>query len=633
VRKLLRSCLEKEPKKRLRDIGDAWRLIEEVGQSHPPANTRSVRPLRWMAASAVLALAAASLAFVHFRETSSPAPTVRFTISAPDKAVFARWMALSPDGRHLAFSATGQDGTSHIWIRSLDSLEARPVPGSDATVVNTFFWSADSRFLVFQAGAKLRKVDMTGGAPYSLCDSPATMLGGSWNSAGDVLFGSNSGPIARVPSAGGVSSPVTRVELSRSENYHSDPIFLPDGVHFLYFRHSSKPELQGLYVGSLESKPEAQSLKRIQPLELSFGFAPARNGSAAHLLVVREGSLFSLPFDVRRMETTGEPLPIAEQVGSSITRAFFSVSDNGMLVYRGGGAATDQMVWFDREGRVLGAAADAGEYQDLALSPDGTRLAYNRPTQGPIRQIWILDIARAVHNRLTFIPEGARAPVWSPDGRRLAFSGATTSDIYIQDVAAGGSAERVFQAAASNILSDWSRDGRFIVYTQTTNAFDVLALTNPLGGGERKALPVANSEFVELHGRVSPDGHWIAYDSAESGRYEIYVRPFPPGEGRTGKWQVSSNGGQQPRWRGDGGELYYLGLDRMLTAVEVKTGASFQSGTPHALFNAPANSAQSLSSSYDVTQDGRQFIAITAGSATAAAPATVVLNWDAALKR
>jgi eukaryotic-like serine/threonine-protein kinase len=633
ARKLLQSCLEKDPKRRLRDIADAWRLVEDAPLLTTPPPARHARPLPWIA-TAIATLAAAALAFVHFRETPPSAPLVRFSVQPPEKGAFAQWLALSPDGRYLAFTATGSDGAIRVWLRSLDSLELRAISGSEASTVVTFFWSPDSRSIIFQSSSKIRKVDVAGGAAHSLCDSPATMLGGSGNSAGGILFGSNSGPIFRVSAAGGVPSAVTRVEPSRAENYHSDPLFLPDGVHFLYFRHSSKPEYQGIYAGSLESKPEAQSLKLIQPADLSPGFAPPRaGGRLGHLLVVREGSLLAIPFDVGRLETAGEAVPVAEQIGGSITRAFFSVSTNGVLAYRSGGGFSSLIEWYDRQGHPAGQAASEGDYQDVALSPDGTRLAYNRPTQGAIRQIWLLDLARNVHTRLTFVPEGARAPTWSPDGRLLAFSSVAGSQIYLQDVTTGGSAQPLFQTPASNVVSDWTRDGRFLLYTQTTHAFDVLALSNPSGGGERKPVAVADSEFVEMHGLVSPDSRWVAYDSTETGKYEVYVRPFPPGDGRAGKWLVSSNGGQQPHWRGDGAELFYIGLDHNLMAVDVNTQPTFQAGTPHALFVMPPTNAQSLQSVYDVTRDGKRFVLITPGPAAVSAPATIVLNWEAALKK
>jgi len=633
VRKLLQSCLEKDPKRRLRDIGDAWRLLEDALETRPVQPVR-VRPLPWMIAAAVATLAAAALALIHFRGAPAPAPLVRFSVPPPEKGTFSQWMAVSPDGRYLAFTAAGSDGLVRIWLRSLDSVELRPLASAETSGIVTLFWSADSRYVGFQAADKIKKIDVAGGPSQTLCDAPAVMLGGSWNADGVILFGSNSGPIMRIPSAGGTASPVTRVEASRIEIYHSDPILLPDGIHFLYFRHSSKAENQGVFVGSLQAQPGEQSLKRIQPTDFSPGYAPSRTGgSVGHLLLLRDTSLVAQAFDERRLETRGEAIPIAEQIGTSITRAFFSVSAGGVLAYRSGGAANTQLTWYDRQGRALGVAAEAGLYQDAAISPDGGRLAYSRPTQGAMRQLWILDSARGIHTRFTFVPEGAQSGAWSPDGRHLAFSSVSGTAIYVKEVSNGGNAEPVFQTEAINFVNDWSPDGRFLLYTQATNALDVWALPNPLGGGGRKAIPIANSGFTEMHGQVSPDSRWVAYDSNESGNTEVYVCPFPPGDGRAGKWLISSKGGLQPRWRGDGKELFYLAPDHTLMTVDVTTGPVFQSATPHTLFPTPAISGNTLPYQYDVTRDGKRFVVLTPSPGAVSIPATVVLNWEAALKR
>ena len=606
VRKLLQSCLEKDRKRRLRDIGDAWQLLQDpAGQA--VASEGKGRAVVWMATAAAFAAAAIVLGAIHFGEKPAAAPLVRFSIAAPEKTTFNQWLALSPDGRHLAFTATGADSLMRIWIRSLDSVEARPVAGGDGSSTVTLFWSPDSRFIVFQSAGKVKKIDIAGGPAQSLCDAPPVMLGGSWNAAGDVVFGSNSGPLMRVSSSGGIAAPVTRIDRSRGETNHSDPIFLPDGKHFLYFRRSTDPANQGIYVGSLETTPDAQNPHRIQAVDYSPAYSPAPSGSSiGHLLLLREDSLLALPFNQRRLEIAGEAVPIAAHVGTSITRAFFSVSGNGVLAYRGGGGPTTELRWYDRAGRVLQLATpSAAEYQDVAISPDGTRVAYNRLING-LRQMWILDVPRAVQTRFTFVPEGLRSPSWSPDGHHLVFSGLSTGNIYIQDVNNIGNAQAVYRAEGPIAMDQWSPDGRFLLYTQITKSFDIWALTNPLSGGERKAIAVANSEFSEMHGQVSPDSRWVAYDSNESDRAEIYLRPFPPGDGRAGKWLISSNGGQQPRWRGDGKELFYLGPDRTMMAVDVKADPVFQSAAPHALFTAAAVNANSVMFQYDVTRDGKR---------------------------
>jgi eukaryotic-like serine/threonine-protein kinase len=632
VRKLLQGCLEKEPKRRLRDIGDAWRLVEEPAVPGATPRARHARPLPWIVAGA-LGLAAATLAVVHFREMPAPASLTRFMVPPPDKGAFSQWLALSPDGRHLAFTGLGADGTLHVWLRSFDSLEPRSLMSGEGSSTVTLFWSPDSRSLVFESGGKVKKIDIAGGPPQTLCDAPPVMLGGSWNRDGVIIFGSNSGPIMRVPSAGGAAVPVTRMEQSRNESLHTDPLFLPDGKHFLYFRHSGKAELQGVFVGSIEAKPEEQSLQRIAATEYSPAFAPAHGSAPPYLLFVRDEVLMAQPFDTRHMETTGEALPVAEQIGTSITRAFFSVSANGVLAYRSGSGASSQVSWADREGHITASVATGIDFQDPALSPDGSRIAYDAATATATRELWLFDVARGIQSKFTFLPEGARAPVWSPDGRSIAFSSVRQNGIYLKDVTGGGDPQRIFEGGHSALMNGWSPDGRFLVYTAVAHGYDIMALPLDPSRGPGKPIAISATEASEMHGQVSPDSRWIAYDSNESGKYEIYVRPFPPDGDRPGKWQVSGEGGAQPRWRGDGKELFYIAPDHGLMAVDVQTQPAFQTRTPHRLFVTPSIAGNTLQYQYDVTRDGKRFVLVAPAVGGISTPATVVQNWQEALKK
>jgi Tol biopolymer transport system component len=541
-------------------------------------------------------------------------------------------MAMSPDGRQLGFTGAGADGISRVWLRSLESLEERPLAGTEGTV--TFFWSPDSRFVAFQSEGKLKKIDISGGPPQPLCLLNGTVLGGSWNREGVLLFGTNNGPIMRVAEAGGAAVPVTRVEPSRDEGDHHDPTFLPDGRHFIYFRRSH--EHMGVYAGSLDAKPEEQSLKRIVETEYSPGFAPRQFARSGQLLFLREGSLMAQAFDEDRLEVVGEAVPVADQVGTSISRAFFSVSANGILAYRTGGAASTQLSWYDRQGHPLGHVGEPSDYQDVALSPDSTRVAHTLPSHSD-RQVWILDIARSIPTLLTFTTGVANSPTWSADGKRIAFSliqGVQTG-LYIQDASNSGTEQPAFRSPSIKYLSDWSRDGRFLLYTETSAAsgMDIWALADPARIGASKPIAFANTKKNETQGQFSPDTHWVAYASDESGRYEVYVRPFPPGEGRESKWKVSSVGGLQPRWRGDGKELFYLAPDRNLMAVDIQTEPTFQHGAPHALFETPVYGTFPTRFRYDVTREGKRFLMVVPAAGVAAAPATVMLNWQEALRK
>jgi Tol biopolymer transport system component len=281
---------------------------------------------------------------------------------------------------------------------------------------------------------------------------------------------------------------------------------------------------------------------------------------------------------------------------------------------------------------VLGRPGEPSDYLDIALSPDGTHAAYSRTTQSAGRQIWILDFARGIQNRFTFQPQGARSPVWSPDGRYLAFGSQGGRDTFVQEVNGSATAVPIYSSQGAG-PSDWSRDGRYLIIAQPLNRYDLAAIPDPLGKGAHESIPIADSTFSEMHGQVSPDGRYFAYTSNESGQFEVYVRPFPPGDGRGGKWLVSSGGGSQPRWRGDGKEIFYLDSGHRMMAADVSTEPGFKTATPHPLFTSAAISGNQVLFQYDVTRDGKRFLLISPLEGGLAEPATVVLNWEALLKK
>ena len=362
LQRLLKACLEKDPKRRLRDIGDAWRLLEEppaplAAPSRSPGPGKRIGTAGWIAAG-VFALAAGGVSVVHFREQAPVAELVRFQVPPPAKNNFDIYLALSPDGRHLAFTATGTDGLIRIWVRDLETLEARPLNGTDGA--GSLMWSPDSRAIAFGMGNQLKKVDIAGGPPLTLCDSPNTVGSGAWSKSGVVIFGGRgAGPLRQVSEAGGAASPVTALE---GGGYHSFPSFLPDGRHFIYYRSAGGPEKQGIYLGSLDAKPNEQSSKRLVATSFGAVYGPSSNGGTGRVLFLREGTLMAQPFDDKRLELAGEAVPVAEHVGSTNQYGNFSAAANGSLVYRTGSAGNTQLTWLDSQGKALNPVGESGQY-------------------------------------------------------------------------------------------------------------------------------------------------------------------------------------------------------------------------------------------------------------------------------
>jgi eukaryotic-like serine/threonine-protein kinase len=658
VRVLLQRCLQKDPKQRLRDIGDARISLDEVLSGAPeaaPSIGGTERPAKqwrsWVTRGAVgiLALIAALLAFLYFHQKPPANHTVRFEIPAPQRTTLAAEFTLSPDGQKLAFIGTGTDGQTRLWVRRLDALEARPLDGTQG-VADWPMWSPDSHFLAFYAQGKLKKIESEGGPPVTLCDCPQ-VIGGGWNSEDKIIFGSPTG-IQEVSAAGGSPSALTSDGLSVA------PFLLPDGRHFVYLHGAIQAAGAGIYVGSLAMKPGEQSAKKLLGDLSPVAYAPSSDPAVGHLLFVRgatvanaPGTLMAQPFDTRRLELTGEAVPIAEQVSN----ASFSVSATDVLVYVAGrttqpgntqGGVQGQLTWFDREGKVVGAFGDPGLYRTVALSPDGKRVAFDRADpQGPtIRNIWLYDFARGVTTRFTFDSGWDSDPVWSPDGSRMAFGSLRGSgqrfDLYQKTSNLTGEDELLFKSTSeSKLPSSWSADGRFLLYFKPNLPAHVWLL--PLGGtgSDHKPIPFSSSQFNEAAARFCPNGRWIAYSSDESGRDEIYVRPFDAsgavGSSRdvpvTGKWMVSKDGGRNPRWSHDGKELFYLSsAGGMMMTVPVSTTGVFQAGVPKALFKVPPEVLF-----YDVSSDGKRFLmaAPSAANTSAQPPFTVVQNWQAGLKK
>jgi Tol biopolymer transport system component len=647
VRVFLHRCMQKDPKQRLRDIGDARISLDEVLSGKAETTSGAVvalplwrRALPWaLLASTLLGATTILSALLFWGRRPPAAEPVRFEVPLP---AGSQGYALSPNGRQVAYAAPGPSGRNVIWIRSLDSLEPHFLPGTEDSVMP--FWSPDSRFVAFQAGTRLEKIDISGGPPQTICDTTFMVLGGAWNGEGTIIFGAPEG-IKQVPVAGGVATLVTTV--SERNEYHGLPSFLPDGKHFVYLRISEKPSI---FIGSLGVKPEQQSSRQLLATPVMAVYAPSTEAGMGRLLFLRDDNLLAQQFDERRLELAGEPVQLAQRITTYLAYGSFSASSNGVLAYQSSQSSVtvpgfSAPTWFDRNGKELGAIGDPGSYQyfDLGLSPDATRAAVTRvslTSPGDVEGMWLVDLVRGVSTRFTLDPASGESPVWSPDGRRIAFASlrAGAEGIY-QKASNGALNEQVLVAPTGDRMAadDWSRDGRFLLYAKVDPKTKCDLWVLPLASdGTRGGAPApfADTVFNEDQGQFSPDTHWIAYVSDESGRFEVYVRPFPAPAGGGSKTQVSRGGGMQPRWRRDGRELFYFSLDGTVMAVDVTQGSIFKAGVPVSLFQSQiGRRGKTLpldSLAWGVTPDGKRFLVNTDKNPR---PLTVVLNWDAELKK
>jgi len=637
--RVVKTCLAKDPEDRWQTAHDVelqlkW-IAEGGSQVGLPVAVVSRRKSRerlvWITITMLLALAAAfPWAIRSIGRAPADARPMRFVVSPPEKASFTADPPpagrVSPDGHHIAFVASSGAGPQ-LWVRALDSLTAQPLPGTEGASYP--FWSPDSRFIAFFADGRLKKIELSGKSPQILCDA-LEGVGGAWNREGTIVFSrSFSGePLYRVPASGGAPAPVTRLDSSRREDSHRWPYFLPDGRHFLYLASiSTRQANNAIYVGSLDS----QEARRLVTANSSVAYAPP-----GFLLFVSNETLMAQPFDPDRLALKGDAVPIAERVQPSVPNAYasFSVSENGVLTYWAG-TAESELVWFDRAGSRLGALGGASDYMSPSLSPDEKRVAVVRSdSHTGSRDIWLIEVARGTHTRLTSDRAEEAFPLWSPDGGRIVFISNRDGpeDLYQRLLTGAGRDEALYKSSAPHKHPmDWSRDGRFILYhtRQARTGADLWVL--PLSG-DRRPFPLLQTEFGEWHGQFSPDGRHVAYTSDESGAWEVYVQPFP-GSGE--RLRISASGGGQPRWRRDGNELFYIAADGTMTAVPLDRGSgSLSAGIPKALFKTSVHTPSlSVIFGYAVTGDGQRFLINTPAADALRTPITVVLNWTAELKR
>jgi serine/threonine protein kinase/Tol biopolymer transport system component len=615
---LLRHCLQKDRNRRLRHIADARFQIEQalhepLAPASTPATTRQGSQWVWKAAALAGVIAAAAMTLLHFASAPSVAPETRLQIVALPSTSLASF-AISPDGRKVVYEAVSNaNNKDQLWLRRLESENAQPLAGTEGA--SQPFWSPDSKSVGFFADGKLKRIDLAGGAPQILADAPISP-GGAWNADGTILFAlSGTSPLQRISANGGTVTPLTTLDPPRQVS-HRFPRFLPDGRHFLFFAVGTS-EGRGIYVGSLDKDPP----KRLFDADSAASFVPPDQ-----LLFVRQSTLFAQHFDVRKLETDQDPLPIAESIPSNtewVAEQLFSVSQTGTIALRSG-VRERELIWVDRAGRQIGAVGgrdEANVAAGMRLSPDGRNVAFIRSAGGNA-DIWLIDAMRGVLRRFTSDPADDNSPIWSPDGDYIAYNsrqGRGNQNLFRKPVNGTGADEMLIESEENKFTLDWSSDGRFILYqndnAKTGNDIYALSLT------DRKSIPVSVTNADESAARFSPDGHWVAVASNETGRPEIYIQPFPGTGAKSAP--ISTNGGTLPEWRADGKEIFFIGLDNRITAVSVTLSANgkVDAGIPVPLFPIRPGSE------YDA-RDGQRFLIETPTEDSSAMPMTVILNWS-----
>jgi Tol biopolymer transport system component/predicted Ser/Thr protein kinase len=620
--RVVKTCLEKDPEDRWQTAHDVMLELKWVaeggsaaGLAAPVVARRKTRERIWMGATALLAIAVVALSVRSFQPTARESRPIRLTLAAPANATYEslRSMAISPDGRQIAFVGQTAEGKRSLWVRGLDALAPRPLAGTEDAWLP--FWSPDSRFLGFFADGKLKKISASGGPPQVLAPAPIG-FGGTWNRDGVIVFTPNVyDPLHRVPASGGTAVPVTK--LGPRDEAHRFPSFLPDGRHVVFLADARRTEDHRIRVASLESGETRDLFGAVSNILF------ARPG---YLLFVRGGSLLAQPFDAKRLRLVGEPFVVGESItetGAANHQFEFSASDVGVLAYRSADPDS-QLTWVDRSGRPLQRIGDAVRRGFIELSPGANQIAYEGlDADGRNADLWLLDLSRGIASRLTFDPASENAPVWSPDENQIVF-GATRkefSDLYVQSATAGVPEKLLVSSGDDKNPTSWSPDGRFILFEAfTANRGRDLWIVSL--DGTPKPEPFLQTQFNEVRATFSPDGKWVAYVSDESGREEVYVTSFPA---RSGRRQISTGGGRRPRWRSDGRELFYAARGGKVMTVEVGPGGEF--GPPTELFQIRG------AREYAVAPDGQRFLVDVGIENPTTAPATVVLNWTADLKK
>jgi len=622
---VIRKCLAKDPDERWQsahDVAAELRWINEAGsQAGIAAPLTAKRKHRerlawWLHLATALVAVALTWAFLHWRTPA--ARVVETSIVPPPETEFVPRqgnMMLSPDGTRIALIASGRNAPAMIYMRRLDSSDVRPLGGTEGASLP--FWSPDSRQLGFFAEGKLKTIDIDQGSIQTVCDAPQPR-GGSWGISNKILFApSSSGAIMVVNADGGTPSPATG--LVAGELAQLFPSFLPDGHHFIFL--SVRPD-SGIYAASLDDKKTVRLLSSNN----AATYAPP-----GYLMFVRSDTLLAQPFDVKALEMKGSASPLAQQVALSGRRPLFSVSNDGQLAYqRGSSLNPTQLAWVDRQGKDLGILAPPALYFSPMISHDGKRVAVDiSAASSGYGDIWTFDLARNRSSRLTFNPANESGPVWSADDREIFFfSQREGGDTDLFRIPSGGIGEEqaLLKSHVAKLTADVSRDGQWLLFVGNSGKGQLSDIWT-WSFRDKQAKPWLASTFNEAAPQLSPDGKWIAYQSDESGRNEIYVRSFPESQE---KWTVSSAGGKMPAWRADGREINYISPDSKMMAVPVDTGNGFQSGTPVALFELRILDHAQLKQ-YDAT-DGTRFLLNRVVTTDQNVPLALVQNWTRRLR-
>ena len=611
--RVVRKCMAKQPEQRwqtARDLMSELQWIASSGGTAPAVVTEPTAPRQkswmrwasWAVAGASLAALGGVLLF-NGREAKLLVPgQVRLEFLPPAKTQLLRIdiPTPSPDGRRIVFSGHSPGRKPQLWIRNLDSAEARPIPGAEGGVLP--FWAPDSRRIGYLGDdRKLWAVNLDGGSPAPVTDVGLNFGGGTWNQDDVIVFG-NSGKLMRVAASGGSPAPIPVT----GSWFAYWPAFLPDGRHLVFNANSGDQASAAVFVLPLAG---------VEPKRLLQGDSKIVPDRPGWLLYNQGAILFTRPFSTSKLAWDGQPTQLAGGLftfGTDTAGASFFGSWNGVIAYRTGTTAQErQMVWFDRSGQRVAVTGELGGYSNPALSPDGRWLAVSveDPRVGK-RDIWVYDLKRGTSTRLTSDPGDELNPAWSPDGRRIAFTASRKQgqrEVYILDAIGAGEPEQISSGDGLKNVEQWTPDGKYLLFNEDTQQnVDLKLLALSAGRG---VTPLFPSRFREDMARVSPNGRWIAYCSNESGRSEIYVRGFDPaGAGGGRKWLVSTDGGTEPEWRRDGKELFYIRGDR-LTSVDVSTaGPEFDAGTPKPLFEKILG--EQRRNRFLASPDGQQFLMV-----------------------